>query len=212
MFIKELVEKREDGNLYVDARKLHKWLGLKKKFTDWLKQNLFNECYGFIENTDFINLHLQGKIEGTNIKQWRNEYYLSLDTAKQLCMISKTEKGIEARRYFIQCEKQLHEMQINNVKAMAMLFTHKDKLKFTKETLYPILDQMGVLSKSKKRVHQIIKQSLIGKYENITMNNEFDTQDFINDYKQLAEKMKEKYKNYFVDKNQITIFDILEEN
>lgn len=214
MFLKELIRKRENGSMYVDARSLHNYLkeGSSYKFTHWLNQYLLKEKYGFIENTDFVKCAKVSTIEKTNIKQERIEYELTLDTAKELCMLSGLKKGKEARNYFIRCEEKLHEMQINNVKAMAMLFTHKDKIKFTKETLYPILDQMGVLSKSKKRVHQMIKQSLIGKYENITMNNEFDTQDFINDYKLLAGKMKEKYKNYFVDKNQITIFDILEEN
>lgn len=214
MILSELVEKREDGTIYIDARKLHNYLkeGSSYKFTHWIPQYLLKDKYGFVENTDFVKRAKVSTIENTNLKQERIEYELTLNTAKELCMLSGLKKGKEARNYFIKCEEELNDMRINNVKAMAMLFTHKDKIHFTKETLYPILEKLGVIEKSKKRVHQIIKQSLIGKYENIKMNEEFDTHDFINDYKLLAEKMKEEYSNYFIDKNQITIFDILEEN
>ncbi|MGL5765611.1 MAG: antA/AntB antirepressor family protein [Sarcina sp.] len=213
MFLNELIEKKDNGSIYVDARKLHNYLKEESsyKFVHWLKQFLLKEKYGFVENTDFVKCAKCSTIENTNIKQERIEYELTLNTAKELAMLSGMKKGKEVRNYFIKCEEELMETRINNIKAMTMLFTHKDKINFTKETLYPILDSLGVLSKSKKRVHQIIKQSLIGKYENIKMDKEFDTQDFIKDYRLLAGKLKEEYSSYFVDKNQITIFDILEE-
>ena len=37
------------------------------------------------------------------------EYALTVDIAKELSMLSKTEKGKEARKYFIKCEKKLKE-------------------------------------------------------------------------------------------------------
>lgn len=37
------------------------------------------------------------------------EYHLSLDMAKELAMVERTEKGKQARQYFIACEKQLRE-------------------------------------------------------------------------------------------------------
>lgn len=209
--IKDIISFREDGSFYVSARDLHKLLGVKGKFAHWKDQNVLNEKYKFVEGVDYTSSVVRSTIEGTNLSQERKDYQLTLRMASHLSMVSKTKKGIECRDYFFKCEKDLQEMRINNVKAMAMMFTHKDKIGFTKETLYPILDSMGVLKSKKSRVHQIIKQSLIGKYENIKMNDEFDTQDFIKDYKSLADKIKEEYNSYFVDKNQITIFDILEE-
>ncbi|MGL5507543.1 MAG: antA/AntB antirepressor family protein [Paraclostridium sp.] len=210
--INKLVKQRENGELYVSAIELHKWLGLKNKFSNWKDSNVLNEKYGFSEHLDYkVNSNVHVTIEGTNISQIRTDYEMTLRMASHLSMVSKTKKGIECRDYFFKCENDLQEMRINNIKAMAMMFTHKDKIGFTKETLYPILDSMGVLKSKKSRVHQIIKQSLIGKYENIKMDDEFDTQDFIKDYKSLADKIKEEYNSYFVDKNQITIFDILEE-
>lgn len=36
------------------------------------------------------------------------DYHLTLDMAKELAMVEKNDKGQQARRYFIYCEKQLH--------------------------------------------------------------------------------------------------------
>ena len=47
------------------------------------------------------NKGLQGKID----------YYITLDMAKQLAMIENNEKGMQVRKYFIECEKQLNAQQ-----------------------------------------------------------------------------------------------------
>ncbi|AWY01572.1 hypothetical protein A8139_17585 [Marinomonas primoryensis] len=38
-------------------------------------------------------------------------YFITLDMAKELAMVERNEKGKQARRYFIDCEKQLHEQK-----------------------------------------------------------------------------------------------------
>lgn len=210
--VSELVRKREDGTLYISAIELHNMLGVKGKFANWKDSNVLNKKYKFNEHSDYaINSNVQVTIEGTNIKQIRTDYEMTLRMASHLAMLSKTDKGIEIRDYFIKCEEELHQLQIDNLKAVSMIFTHKDKLQLTNNVLYPILDRLGVLNKSRKRVHQLLKEALVGKYENITLSKEFDTSEFIEDYKILAEKMKEEYSNYFIDKNQVTIFELLEE-
>jgi len=45
------------------------------------------------------------------------EYWLTLDMAKELAMLARTAKGREARRYFIDCERQLQEQQRAKVQA-----------------------------------------------------------------------------------------------
>ena len=40
-------------------------------------------------------------------KKYKNEYFLTLDMAKELSMVENNDKGKEARRYFIECEKRL---------------------------------------------------------------------------------------------------------
>jgi len=84
----------------VNAKDLHEFMGVKSKYSDWIKNRI--KKYGFIENEDYIRV--ETKKEGNNaiIK----EYYITLDMAKELSMVENNPKGREARRYFIEIEKQ----------------------------------------------------------------------------------------------------------
>ena len=86
---------------------MHEFLGLRKKFTDWIKKytKVDNE-YGFEENVDFTSIH--SEVNPTNGVPLI-EYALTVDMAKELSMLSKTERGKEARKYFIKCERKLKE-------------------------------------------------------------------------------------------------------
>jgi anti-repressor protein len=89
------------GNPAVSARDLHSFLESKQEFTTWVKARL--QKYGFIEGTDFlINL---SKSQGRPV----TDYVLSLDTAKELAMVEANTKGQQARRYFIDKEKELRQ-------------------------------------------------------------------------------------------------------
>ncbi|EHU1527925.1 antA/AntB antirepressor family protein [Acinetobacter baumannii] len=103
----DLVEVDIGGNkqFAVDARSLHLFLESKRKFSDWIKSRLIK--YGFIENEDFIlaSQNCEAKHGGHN----KSDYYLTLDVAKELSMVENNEKGREARRYFIRCEKLAFE-------------------------------------------------------------------------------------------------------
>ena len=92
-----------DGNAVetVSARELHSFLESKQDFSNWIKNRI--EQYDFVENQDFITLNK--KIERTV----RIEYHITLDMAKELSMVERNEKGREARKYFIECEKKLKE-------------------------------------------------------------------------------------------------------
>ncbi|EHZ3802601.1 antA/AntB antirepressor family protein [Salmonella enterica] len=90
--------------LLCDARELHNFLGVGKRFASWITDRI--EQYGFIENQDYIAIsqnreigHGRGKID----------YHLTLDTAKETAMVERNEKGRQIRRYFIECEKQLRQ-------------------------------------------------------------------------------------------------------
>lgn len=81
----------------VDARELHAFLEVKSEFRNWIK-NRIND-FGFVENQDFC---IAGKILPGG--QTSKEYYVSLDMAKELSMVERSEKGKQARQYFIRCE------------------------------------------------------------------------------------------------------------
>lgn len=84
----------------VSARELHNGLEIKSNFTTWFERI----CeYGFTENDYkkcFPNLE-----SGCNGGQNMVDYQISVDMAKQICMIQRTEKGRRYRQYFLDLEK-----------------------------------------------------------------------------------------------------------
>ncbi len=93
----------------VNARELHTFLQNKRQFSDWIKQRIAE--YDFVENQDFViisqiceTMTKSGERRATT----KNEYYITLDMAKELSMVERNEQGRMARRYFIECEKRLH--------------------------------------------------------------------------------------------------------
>lgn len=90
--------------LTVSARELHAGLEIKTKFNDWFARM----CeYGFRNNEDFNLLkNEQVQIEGNReVKREIIDYQISIDMAKQICMIQRTDKGKLYRQYFLDLEK-----------------------------------------------------------------------------------------------------------
>lgn len=86
----------------VNARELHEALEVKKPFTQWIEPKLKDGM--LVEGRDYISFNQVVKREiGATTRQ---EYTLTLDTAKHIAMMSKTAKAYEVREYFIQVEKE----------------------------------------------------------------------------------------------------------
>lgn len=95
----EIIE--HDGKQAVNARELHQKLGVGKDFSSWIKNRI--EKYGFVKNQDYSSFTQIGeRAKGATV---RKEYALSLDMAKELCMIENNEQGRLFRKYFIEVEK-----------------------------------------------------------------------------------------------------------
>ena len=90
----------ENGSKAVSARELHTFLETKTDLVLWCKR-MFE--YGFEENKDYIALKSERSV---NKQVIISDYALTLDAAKEISMLQKTDKGKEARQYFIAIEKQ----------------------------------------------------------------------------------------------------------
>ena len=99
----ELVKVKQDdnGNVIVSGRDLHEFLEVNTQYTIWFERM---KEYGFVENTDFVALN-QKRLTAQGNKVAYIDHALTLDMAKEISMIQRTEKGKQARRYFIQVEK-----------------------------------------------------------------------------------------------------------
>lgn len=107
--MKELIKitTNREGKQLVSARELHEFLEVGRDFTTWIKGRI--KKYEFVENVDFTivkSFHQNGGKGGRPVE----EYVLNIDMAKELSMIENNEKGREARKYFIKCEKKLREI------------------------------------------------------------------------------------------------------
>lgn len=102
----EIIRISENGDKFVvDARELHVFLGNKAQFTNWI--NIRIKTYKFIEGEDFVTFKRSIKRkENTRGASTRKEYKITIDMAKQLCMIENNDKGRQARKYFIAVEEK----------------------------------------------------------------------------------------------------------
>jgi phage anti-repressor protein len=105
----------------VSARELHEFLEVNTRFDKWIQRRI--EQYDLIENVDYESLAQNWasvSYSGSSVPNRRIEYSLTIDCAKELCMIENNAKGKEARRYFIECEKAYRRL-INPMEGMKPL-------------------------------------------------------------------------------------------
>ncbi|EAK0070041.1 phage antirepressor Ant [Campylobacter coli] len=115
------------GAFPANVKNLFYFLEIDTKFADWINRRINH--YDFIENQDYI-------IELVYTKgRPRKEYYVTLDMAKELCMVENNEKGRQARRYFIECEKRLKNLEQEKMEKLAFhqSLGYKSQLKQQKE-------------------------------------------------------------------------------
>lgn len=103
----------------VSGRALHEALEVKTAYKDWFPRMV---SYGFTEGADFNPLknervQMEGKREVARIVE---DHQLTLDMAKELCMIQRTDKGKECRRYFIEVEKQWNSPEAVMARALKL--------------------------------------------------------------------------------------------
>ena len=117
----------------VNAKELHEFLEVRSKFADWIKNRISE--YDFTVNQDFTTVSKNLENGGRSI-----DYHITLDMAKELAMVERTEKGKQARQYFIECERKLRETQAKlapktYVEALRTLADEVEAHEQTKQTL-----------------------------------------------------------------------------
>ena len=84
----------------VSARELYEQLEISKRFSAWFETN----SQGFVEGEDFTSV-LSGTVVNNGAHRELQDYNLTVDMAKHLCLMSRTEKGKQCRQYLIDLEK-----------------------------------------------------------------------------------------------------------
>ncbi|MGL5625076.1 phage antirepressor KilAC domain-containing protein [Cetobacterium sp.] len=111
----------------VSARDLHERLEIGTPFKKWIDRM----CeYGFVENIDFVTVGQKCPIANGGFQE-QAEYILTMEMAKQLCMLARNEKGMEFRKYFIGVETAWNDP--SQVMARALDIAHKTIANFKVE-------------------------------------------------------------------------------
>lgn len=109
----------------VMGRELHEVLEVKTKYADWFKRM----CeYGFAENTDFVAISQKRETAQGNETTY-NDHQLTIEMAKEICMIQRTDKGKQCRHYFLELEKAWNTPEMVMGRALKIAQNQLDSLK-----------------------------------------------------------------------------------
>ena len=125
----------------VSARDLHEGLEIKTAFKDWFPRM----CeYGFEAGKDFNPLKNERvRIEGDReVTRELTDYNISVDMAKQICMIQRSEKGRTYRQYFLDLEKAWNTPEQIFARALKMADREIEKLKTNNAALLEDVERM----------------------------------------------------------------------
>lgn len=109
------------------GRDLHEFLGVETAYKDWFPRM----CeYGFSEGADFNPLkNEQVRTEGTReVTRSIIDHQLTVDMAKELCMLQRTERGKQCRQYFLELERQWNTPEAVMSRALRMANTKMEQL------------------------------------------------------------------------------------
>ena len=159
----ELIKVNKENNT-VSARELHEFLESKERFSKWFNRMLE---YGFKPQVDFNSYKkVQVQLEGNReIRREFSDYEITIDMAKEISMIQRTEKGKQARQYFIQCEKFIQDSKLTEefkyyrktgkIARKDLTDTIKEKLQPSNQFVYGNYTELGYLKVFGKKTKEL---------------------------------------------------------
>ncbi len=184
----------ENGEQLVSARDLHEFLEIGKDFSTWFKDR--TEKYGLEEGVDFSPV-LGNSKESTG--RPRKEYIIKLDIAKELSMVEGNEKGSQARKYFIACEKKLKEVSIQ--KKMESSYMIQDPIKRAEKWIEEQKEHKLALEQKQNEIEHK-EDVIIGLVEDIDLSTKrqrisqiirYNSKNFQDRYRLLYTEFEKKY-------------------
>lgn len=150
----------EVGEPTVLGRELHEFLEVKTLYKDWFPRMVE---YGFTEGKDFSSFLSESTGGRPSI-----DHLLTIDTAKEICMIQRTEVGKQARQYFIQVEKDYNSPEKIMARALRIAEKELSTLKLDVERMKPKEIFADSVASSQSTI-------LIGELAKILKANGFET-------------------------------------
>ena len=158
----------------VSARDLHERLGIGKRFSTWFETN----SQGFIKGEDYSNMYLKVRVQKEGIRDVSRtveDYDLSVDMAKHICLMSRTEKGKQCRQHLIDLEKVWNTPEQIFARALKIADKEIEKLKSYNTVLIQDVDRMKPKEIFADAVSTSKQSILIGELAKILKQNGVDT-------------------------------------
>lgn len=95
-----IVQQHKDLQQAVSARELHDFLESGERLSRWFDRMC---SYGFSEGQDYLGCTFTHTLSNQDLQ----DYFISIDMAKEISMIQRSDKGKQARQYFLECERKL---------------------------------------------------------------------------------------------------------
>ena len=108
------------------GRDLHEALEIGTEYAKWFERMT---DYGFSENIDYSPI-LTNRSDGKAGKP-KTDHQLTLEMAKEICMIQRSEKGKQCRQYFIAVEEQFNNPQAIMARALRVADEELKRLHIT---------------------------------------------------------------------------------
>lgn len=124
----------------VSARELHGKLNIEKRFSAWFETN----SKGFVEGEDFTSV-LSGTVVNNGAQRELQDYAVSVDMAKHICLMSRTEAGKRCRQYLIDLEKAWNTPEQVMARALKLADQTSDSLKTQVIEMKPKADYFDAL-------------------------------------------------------------------
>lgn len=158
----------------VSARDLHEALEINTRFNDWFSRMAE---YGFENGVDFNLLKNEKvRLEGNReVKRDIMDYQISVDMAKQICMIQRSEKGKQYRQYFIDLEKAWNTPEQVMARALKLADRTIDNLKEDNKKLIEDNERMRPKEIFADAVKASTSSILIGDLAKLLRQNGVDT-------------------------------------
>jgi len=135
----------------VSARELHEALGISKRFSAWFEVN----SKGFIAGQDFTSV-LSGTVVNNGATREIQDYNISTEMAKHICLMSRTEKGMQCRQYFIDLEKAWNTPEQIMARALKManhsIESLKGRCKFLGEQ---VVEQQQIITELQPKANYV---------------------------------------------------------
>lgn len=130
------IKTNETGEPSVSGRELHEFLGVETPYRKWFPRMVE---YGFTEGKDFnVDKNVRVGEEGSReVARELTDHLLTIDMAKEIAMIQRTERGKQARQYFIQVEKDYNSPEKIMARALRIAEKELSTLKLDVERMKP---------------------------------------------------------------------------